>query len=145
MLEALSRSAFDRDVARIDIRSARLFDWTIVRASYPILDVIFRHTSADPLRLRLTCAEWDELPPSIELLDEDGKHLGEAPPNVGGVFNGSAHPNTGRPFVCMRGAREYHTHDSHTGDRWDNYRGTSGMDLGGIVLQLWRAWKRSVG
>jgi hypothetical protein len=145
VLEALSRAAFDRDVRRIDARSTRMYDWTIVEASYPIFDIVFNHTRATPLRLRLTCTDWDELPPSIELLDEQGKHLGTAPPNVGSVFNGSAHPITGRPFVCMRGAREYHTHFSHTSDLWDNYRGQSGMDLAGIALQLWRAWKRSVG
>lgn len=145
MLEALSRAAFDRDVGRIDARSARMCDWTILEANYPILDVLFNHASAAPLRLRLNCTDWDELPPSIELLNGEGKHLDTAPPNVGGVFNGGAHPSTGRPFVCMRGAREYHTHSSHTTDLWDNYRGTSGMDIGGIVLQLWRAWKRSIG
>lgn len=145
MLEALAKTAFERDVRRLDARAARMYDWMIVEASYPILDVVFNHASAVPLRLRLSCTDWDELPPAIELLDKDGKHLGAAPPHVGGVFNGSAHPNTGRPFVCMRGAREYHTHSSHTSDLWDNYRGQSGMDLAGIVLQLWRAWKRSVG
>lgn len=145
MLEALSRAAFERDVRRIDARSARMYDWKIVEAIYPILDVIFNHSTATPMRLRLSCTEWDELPPSIELLNTDGKHVSTAPPNIGGVFNGGAHPSTGRPFVCMRGAREYHTHSSHTSDLWDNYRGKSGMDLAGIVLQLWRAWKRSVG
>jgi hypothetical protein len=145
VLKALSNAAFDRDVGRIDSRSARIYDWTILQASYPTLDIIFNHSSAKPLRLRLDCTDWDELPPSIELLDANGKHLTGAPPNIGNVYNGSAHPNTGRPFVCMRGAREYHTHSSHTSDLWDNYRDTSGMDLGGIVVQLWRAWKRSVG
>jgi hypothetical protein len=145
VLEALSRAAFDRDVRRIDARSARIYGWTIVEATYPILDVVFNHRTVVALRLRLHCADWDELPPAIVLLDVQGGLLTAAPPNVGGVFNGSAHPNTGRPFVCMRGAREYHTHSSHTNDLWDNYRGQSGMDLGGIVLQLHRAWKRSVG
>jgi hypothetical protein len=145
VLNALSRAAFDREIGRIDPRSTRMYDWTILEASYPILDVVFNHAIAAPLRLRLNCTDWDELPPSIELLNASGKHLHTAPPNVGSVFNGGAHPSTGRPFVCMRGAREYHTHSSHTTDIWDNYRGTSGMDIGGIVLQLWRAWKRSVG
>ncbi|MBZ9959302.1 putative metal-binding protein [Mesorhizobium sp. BR1-1-14] len=145
MLEALSRAAFDRDIGRIDRRSAQMYRWSILESSFPILDVLFDHTTAAPLRLRLNCTEWDELPPAIELLDSTGRHLNTAPPNGGGVFNGGPHPNTGRPFVCMRGAREYHVHSSHTTDLWDNYRGVSGMDLGGIVLQLWRAWKRSVG
>lgn len=145
MLEALSRTAFDHDVGRIDARSARIYGWTIVEASHPVLDVVFTHDTAAALRLRLDCTDWDELPPAIELLDVDGKHLDTAPPNVGGVFNPGPHPITGHPFVCMRGAREYHTHGSHLTDLWDNYRGISGMDLGGIVLQLWRAWKRAVG
>lgn len=145
MLEALSRAAFDRDIGRIDPRSVRMYDWTIIQASYPVLDVLFNHALAEPLRLRLECNEWDEIPPSIQVLSKDGQTLAAAPPNVGNVFNGGPHPNTGRPFVCMRGAREYHTHGGHTSDRWENYRGQSGMDLGGIVVQLWRAWKRSVG
>jgi hypothetical protein len=145
VLEALSRAAFDRDVGRIDARAAKMYDWKIFEATYPVLDVLFNHASAAPLRLRLMCTDWDELPPAVELLDAEGRHLATAPPNVGGVFNPGGHPSTGRPFVCMRGAREYHTHPSHTTDRWDNYRGTPGMDLGGIVLQLWRAWKKAVG
>jgi hypothetical protein len=145
VLEALSRASFDRDVGRIDTRSARMYGWTIVEASYPILDVVFNHAVAAPLRLRLTCTDWDELPPSIELLAADGQHLSTAPPNVGGVFHPGPHPITGRLFVCMRGAREYHTHFSHLADLWDNYRGKPGNDLAGIVVQLWRAWKRSVG
>ncbi|ABE37273.1 hypothetical protein RPD_0033 [Rhodopseudomonas palustris BisB5] len=145
MLEALSKATFDRDIGRIDPRSVRMYDWAIVQANYPVFDVIFNHAQVAPLRLRLVCDDWDEIPPSIELLNKEGQPLATAPPNVGNVFNGSTHPNTGRPFVCMRGAREYHTHGSHTSDLWDNYRGQSGMDLGGIVVQLWRAWKRSVG
>ncbi|MFO1144405.1 MAG: putative metal-binding protein [Amaricoccus sp.] len=145
MLEALSRAAFSRDVGRIHARSARLYGWTILESGYPLLDVLFDHATAVPVRLRLTCTDWDELPPAIELLDAGGRPVVEVPPNAGGVFNSGPHPITGRPFVCMRGAREYHAHESHTTDSWDNYRGISGMDLGGIVLQLWRAWKRSVG
>jgi hypothetical protein len=145
VLEALSKAVFDRDVAQIDRRSARMRDWTIIEASYPVLDVVFNHPSAAPLRLRLQCDDWDELPPSIQLLSKDGQPLAAPPPNVGGVFHPGPHPATGRPFVCMRGARQYHTHFSHTTDLWDNHRGQSGNDLGGIVFQLWQAWKRSVG
>ncbi len=145
VLEALSRAAFDRDVGQIDPRAVKLYDWEIVEARFPIFDVVFRHKSAAALRLRLTCKDWDELPPSIEIMAASGKHLLRPPLHVGNVFHPGPHPNTDRPFVCMRGAREYHTHPSHTADLWDNYRGQSGLDLGGIVQQLWRAWKRAVG
>lgn len=28
------------------------------------------------------------------------------------------HPRTGRPFLCLRGVREYHSHPQHDGDDW---------------------------
>jgi hypothetical protein len=144
MLEALSRAAFERDVGRLDRRMAEKFRWEVVTARFPVLDVIFRHPTATPLRLRLTCTDWDELPPSIELLAADGTYLTTPPPHVGSVFHPGPHRNTGRPFVCMRGALEYHTHESHLNDYWSNYRGKPGIDLLGILSQLWRAWKRAV-
>lgn len=145
MLEAFCRAAFERDMKRLDRRATEKYGWTIVSAIYPLFEIVFNHATAAPLRLRLLCTDWDELPPIIELLDATGLYLKVAPPNIGGVFNAGPHPSTGRPFVCMRGAREYHTHQSHLRDHWENYRGKSGMDLPGIVLQLWRAWKRAVG
>jgi hypothetical protein len=145
VLEALSRAAFDRDVAAIDPRVAGTRGWTIVKASFPIFDVIFNHASA-PIRVRLECSDWDELPPSIDLLNIDGTYMtgGQVPANTGSVFNQGAHDRTRRPFICMRGSREYHTHSSHITDRWDNYRGKPGNDIGGLVYQLWRVWKKAV-
>ena len=145
MLEALSRGAFVRDVRAMDRRVAKRRGWDIVEASYPILDVIFTHPTAGALRLKMHCTDWDELPPSIDLLGAKGDYLRTKPPNTDGQFHPGAHPRTGRPFVCMRGALEYHTHPQHLSDVWENYRGKPGMDLGGILFQLWRVWKRSVG
>ncbi len=36
------------------------------------------------------------------------------------------HPATHRPFLCLRGIREYHEHPQHTGDDWQLYRGDMG-------------------
>lgn len=143
MLEALCRAAFDRDEAAIDRRAAESNGWTLLSADYPVLEVVFRGLCAAPLRLRLQCDGWDETPPSIALLDVDGDHLDNAPSNSNSVFNVGPHPDTGHIFVCMRGSREYHTHPGHLADRWENYRGLPGMDLGGILFQLWRVWRRS--
>jgi len=30
----------------------------------------------------------------------------------------AGHPKTGRPFLCVRGTRQYHTHPQHSGDSW---------------------------
>lgn len=46
------------------------------------------------------------------------------------------HPNTHRPFLCMRGIREYHEHPQHTGDDWLLHRNTT--TLFSTVLLLWR-------
>lgn len=130
-------------MSRLDAAAAKRLGWTVVQVEYPMFDVIFNHRRLAPLRLRLNCVGWDELPPSIELLNADGSHVAAAPPNVGGVFHPGHHPNTGRFFVCMRGAREYHIHQSHVNDHWSNYRGQPGNDLIGIVGQLWRAWNKA--
>ncbi len=144
MLEPLARANFDRDVARIHPRAIAARGWRIVEARYPILDVVFNHPTAKALRLRLICPDWDDIPPSIELLDEKGAYLPAKPTDTGGQFHPGPHPKTQRPFVCMRGALEYHTHPQHLTDGWANYRGIAGMDLGGILFQLWRVWKRGI-
>jgi hypothetical protein len=145
MHEALSKAIFEKDVGRIDPRLLQHRNWRIISSAFPIFDVIFGHPRAAPLRIRLDCPDWDDLPPSVSLLSEDGTKLTAAPPNIGNVFNGGPHPATGAAFVCMRGAREYHIHSSHVNDLWDNYRRRPGMDLLGLLDQLWHAWKGAVG
>jgi hypothetical protein len=46
------------------------------------------------------------------------------------------HPKTHKPFLCLRGVREYHEHPQHTGDDWMLYRQT--LSLFSIVMSLWR-------
>lgn len=47
------------------------------------------------------------------------------------------HPTTHKPFLCLRGIREYHEHPQHSGDDWLLYR--TQMSLFSIVMSLWRA------
>ena len=46
------------------------------------------------------------------------------------------HPITHKPFLCIRGIREYHEHPQHSGDEWLLYR--TQMSLFSIVMSLWR-------
>jgi hypothetical protein len=46
------------------------------------------------------------------------------------------HPNTHKPFLCLRGVREYHEHPQHSGDEWLLYR--TQMSLFSIIMSLWR-------
>lgn len=153
MLEALSRGAFEREVARLDKRFVEHRNWTVIAAQYPVLDVVFGHPVRAPLRLRFTCDGWDDQPPSIEILTADGQHI---PSHRGpghlheyvftggqGIYNSGPGEQAPRPFICMRGSREFHLHSGHRAEHWDNYRGQSGNDLLGLMEQLWRVWKRA--
>jgi hypothetical protein len=46
------------------------------------------------------------------------------------------HPTTHKPFLCLRGFREYHEHPQHSGDDWLLYR--SDLGLFSSVMSLWR-------
>lgn len=46
------------------------------------------------------------------------------------------HPLTHKPFLCLRGIREYHEHPQHSGDEWLLYR--ESINMFSIVMSLWR-------
>lgn len=155
MLEALSRGAFERELARLDKRVVARRNWTVLSAQFPVFDVVFNHATRAALRLRFICDGWDDEPPLIEIMTAGGQVIPSQRPAghpheyvfAGGmsIFNSGPHERTGRPFICMRGSREYHNHSGHRTDHWDNHRGQSGNSLLGLVEQLWRVWKRAAG
>jgi hypothetical protein len=46
------------------------------------------------------------------------------------------HPITHKPFLCLRGIREYHEHPQHSGDDWLLYRDS--MSMFSIIVSIWR-------
>ncbi|HEV3272889.1 MAG TPA: putative metal-binding protein [Candidatus Methylacidiphilales bacterium] len=141
MHEALAKANFDKDVAVLTPQYAKQAGWTVNNQTFPILDVTANHTQS--VRLRLTCDNWNELPPSIDILNPDGTPWSKSLPS-GNIFNAGLHPATNCPFICMRGSREYHTHPGHLNDAWDNYRNQAGMSLLGILQQLIGFWRKNV-
>lgn len=137
MHEVLARSKFDSDVADLGDVAADSCGLTVNQRTYPILDVTIHHSR--PLRLRLSAPNWDDQPPSIELLKPDGSPFTERLP--GGIFHQGPHPIAGRPFICMRGSLEFHTHSSHLNESWAQYRGQDGMGLIGIMMQIADTWR----
>lgn len=119
--------------------------WVVVVRTYPVVEVQFSADGRSTVRARAVCDDWDDVPPSVDLLDAEGTPLAKFPQGIGhSVFNNSAHPRTGRPFLCVPGIREYHEHGSHLSDKWDNYKNKkSDYDLGGILTRVWDAWMRS--
>jgi hypothetical protein len=69
----------------------------------------------------LDCRDFDASPPSVDMLDPDTLESLPSERWTPGVPH-SLHPSTGRPFVCLQGVAEYHSHPSHTNDPWDRYR-----------------------
>mgnify|MGYP001575443705 CR=1 FL=1 len=56
---------------------------------------------------------WEEIP--YEKLHR-GQHIGDNGKAFNVILGG--HPFSKKPFLCMRGIREYHEHPQHTGDDW---------------------------
>jgi hypothetical protein len=139
--EILAKSNFDNDSKFLTPTFLASRNWILHTCEFSIIDVTFKGNR--PLRVRLSCDDWDEQAPSADLLDIDGLKPAQGLP--GGIFHSDQHPNTHRPFICMRGFREYHTHPSHLGDYWATYRGQDGMNLSGLLDQLSRAWRKAVG
>jgi hypothetical protein len=141
MHEAASRALFEEEVAKFRPELLETRGWTLFSAQYPVLDVGFSARDGARLRLRLLCDDWNERPPSVVFLDWEGSPLSSIDRDPSGVFNNSPHPITRKPFICMKGVREYHTHSSHIADSWENVKGSDKFTLGGILTQLWHVWR----
>lgn len=142
MNQTLSKAIFEKETLGFTDRLLEVRSWTINEKSFPILDVTFHSSERKSLRIKMICENYNEDPTSIELLNEDGTFLLLAPKGHG-VINPSLHPNTNRPFICSPGSKEYHKHSSHLNDSWENYKGQSGYDLGGMLTQIYNAWKKT--
>lgn len=137
----LCKARFHKDLVHLDDELCALRGWTVFAKEYPLLDIGFTSPQGRQLRLRADCEDWNEQPPSIELLDWAGKPLTTLPQTTTGIFNDSAHPITGKRFICMRGVREYHNHFSHTSDLWIALKDLPEYRLGEIYTQIWRGWR----
>lgn len=70
---------------------------------------------------RLDCKHFDAQPPSIAMVDPESRTELPLEKWTPGVAHG-IHPMARRPFVCIQGIAEYHSHPSHLADSWDRYR-----------------------
>jgi len=140
-----SKVRFREEVARIPASLLAQRGWILHTREFPVLDCSFAAAGRTTLRVRLTCDDWNDTSASIALLDATGTALSQLLPNPTGVFNSSSHPTTGRPFVCMRGSREYHGHPSHLNDPWEPLKALDEYSLGGLLTKLWNAWRKGAG
>jgi hypothetical protein len=134
-----------RDQLQVDVAFA---------AHLPIGDL--PDTPALPLAVRFRFQNYDLAPPSLELIDPITRRPLGAPRvaaldfdrldgdgNPEAAFVGG-HPLTGRPFLCKRGVREYHTHFEHSGDDWLLHRDQGIGTLAQLCGVLWRLTTHTV-
>ena len=150
MDRAVSIRKFDRAVQSLTNKAALFVGergWNVVAAVYPRLSVVFKHPrSGRKIEFRFNCEDWDELPPSLTLHDPaigqeiPWKHW---PQGVWSVLE--CHPVTRKPFLCLIGIREYHSHNRHLGDLWENYRPLSSYGLLSIIDRVQQRFNDSNG
>ena len=120
--------------------------WDIGEFEYPVLAVILPHPKANRrLGFRFLCDDWDDQPPSLTLFDP-ATPKEELPwakwPRAGWeVFE--RHNNYSKPFLCLPGIREYHSHQDHRNDLWINRRTLESYKLRYIVDRVHQKFSRT--
>lgn len=101
--------------------------------------------------VRLDYTNYDLWPPGLTFIDprtrEPASPAVRAPATTSlGVRDAliDGHPDTGRPFLCLPGIREYHNHPQHTGDDWLLHRATGAGRLAVICEHIWQRMVRNV-
>ncbi len=101
--------------------------------------------------IRLDFTNFDLWPPSLEFINPfSGAFM---PPPVQALVDSEegprdllvqSHPDTNRPFFCVPGIRQYHSHPQHSGDPWALHRKTGEGTLATICERVWRTMARNV-
>jgi hypothetical protein len=101
--------------------------------------------------VRIDFTNFDLWPPSVEFIDPlTGEY---APPPVQALVGTNddprdlivhTHPETGRPFFCLPGIRQYHDHPQHSGDSWLLHRQSGEGSLATICDRIWRSMARNL-
>jgi hypothetical protein len=138
---AVSKRKFEREIESLRCQASGFVEsagWEVLEATYPILAVVFPHPRTQRrVGFRFSADDWDEIPPSLVLFDPgSGDELSWLNWPKGGWSAHESHPGTHKPFLCLPGIREYHTHGSHLGDRWDNLRGRESYRLRYIIHRV---------
>lgn len=101
--------------------------------------------------VRVDYTNYDLWPPSVTFVDPRTRE--PAPPAVRAPHMEAegardalvdGHPDTGRPFLCLPGVREYHEHPQHTGDDWLLHRASGAGNLAVVCERIWQRMVRNV-
>jgi hypothetical protein len=109
--------------------------WFLTRAEGTDIEIAFVAPNLAPgfrvipVSIRLDYANYDVWAPSLTFIDpltgDPAPVPIQAHKREGPVLRDlipANHPQTGRPYLCLPGIREYHSHPQHSGDDWLRYR-----------------------
>lgn len=160
----VTRHKLQNDLAMWRANSAhRERGWHLISydESIPVLELAFLgritiSSGSAPLpvvvcTIRLAYDNYDLWPPSLTFIDVfSGQAIKphtrafvstpEGPRDV--LIDG--HPETKRPFLCLPGIREYHTHPQHSGDDWLLHRSSHEGSISTICDRVWRLMVRNI-
>jgi hypothetical protein len=101
--------------------------------------------------VRLDYTNYDVWPPSVEFIDpRTGDYVAPVVQAIMQTDEGprnilvSGHPETDRPFLCVPGTRQYHSHPQHSGDLWLLHRGAREGSLVTVCDRIWRTMARTM-
>ena len=157
----VSQAKLDEELAQWEANAAayRRRGWVLLDAHDLEVDVAFigsvslidKNLPAITVTIRLSYDNYDLWPPSLTFIDaktgDPALPLVQALERVGttGEVRNVLldHPN-GRPFLCLPGLREYHSHPQHSGDAWLLHRTSGAGRLAVICDRVWRRMVRNV-
>lgn len=129
--------------------------WLLLKSEGTTMEIGFIAPNATPgfrimpVAIRLAYDSYDILPPSLTFIDPlTGEAVTPGVParkREGDVLRDlivAGHPETGLPFLCLPGIREYHRHPQHSGDDWLRYR-AQGMGAPAVICE--RIWQYMTG
>lgn len=112
------------------LSDARLFNSQVQleEVGYPTFFIRFVNKRGAVRLLRFDCSNYDFVAMGVEPVDPITREP-LSPENwmrrQGGMFPGH-HMRCGRPFLCLKGTRDYYTHEGHrpsvTNERWEQHR-----------------------
>jgi hypothetical protein len=155
------RRKFDRELALWDENAAvyRRRGWVLLSRGELQVEVGFLGwlavggppVPAMTASVRIDFSDYDLQAPSVEFIDPASGEFAQPPVQAlidtdEGPRNlvVQMHPDTGRPFFCVPGIREYHRHPQHAGDSWLLHRASGAGSLATICDRIWRSMARSL-
>ncbi len=159
MQELVARAKFHRQVDLIQdyIAAGRSgYQWKVLKAEGSRIVVEMEHPGREALVLRVLANDWDEKPASFLFVDgADSSYNRMLPPQrwPGAPFNGNragpfrddhrrvrrpqAELAAGRrPFICLRGTREFDEDQRHQNEPWEQFRSKDNFTILAMLIAI---------